>query len=82
MQMITVSCVLGVGLYIKSGNILRVGGPAPVLIAFAAMGLLSWTVMQCLGEMLALWPISGALFEFVGTFIDPELGATVGITYW
>ncbi|TQB73793.1 hypothetical protein MPDQ_005440 [Monascus purpureus] len=74
--------VLGVGLYVKSGTILQIGGPGAVLISFTVMGLLSWTVMQCLGEMLALWPISGALIEFVGTFVDRELGVTVGIAYW
>lgn len=81
-QMITVGGVLGAGLYVKSGTILQIGGPGAVLISFTVMGLLSWTVMQCLGEMLALWPISGALIEFVGTFVDRELGTTVGIAYW
>jgi yeast amino acid transporter len=80
--MITVSGVLGIGLYVKTGIVLSVGGPAAVLISSALLGLLSWLVMQCLGEMLCIWPISGALTEFVGTFVDTELGITVGVTYW
>ncbi|KAL4760927.1 amino acid permease-domain-containing protein [Aspergillus foveolatus] len=80
--MITLSGVLGAGLYIRSGTVLRIGGPGAALIAFTAMGLLAWTVMQCLGELLALWPISGALVEFVAKFVDEDLGTAVGIAYW
>ncbi|RAQ55503.1 amino acid transporter [Aspergillus flavus] len=80
--MITISGVLGVGLYLRSGSILRIGGPAAVLISFSAMGLLAWLVMQCIGEFLAIWPVAGALVEFVGTFVDEDLGTTVGIAYW
>ncbi|KAL3469720.1 amino acid permease-domain-containing protein [Aspergillus californicus] len=80
--MITLSGVLGAGLYIRSGTVLRVGGPGAVLIAFTVMGLLAWMVMQCIGEFLALWPISGALVEFVAKFVDEDLGTAVGIAYW
>lgn len=80
--MITIGGVLGVGLYVRSGTVLRVAGPAAVLIAFAVMGLLAWLVMQCVGEMLSLWPLSGALIEYVGVFVDRELGTAVGIAYW
>lgn len=80
--MITISGVLGAGLYIRSGTVLRIGGPGAVLIAFTVMGLLAWMVMQCIGEFLALWPISGALVEFVAKFVDEDLGTAVGIAYW
>ncbi|THC95893.1 hypothetical protein EYZ11_004624 [Aspergillus tanneri] len=80
--MITISGVLGIGLYLRSGSILRTGGPAAVLISFTVVGLLAWMVMQCIGELLAIWPISGALVEYVGTFVDEDLGTTVGIAYW
>lgn len=80
--MITISGVLGAGLYVRSGSILRFGGPGAVLISTTVMGLLAWMVMQCIGEMLTLWPISGALVEYVGVFVDDDLGIAVGIAYW
>lgn len=80
--MITISGVLGVGLYVRSSSILRIGGPGAVLISFALLGLLAWLVMQCIAEMLCIWPISGALVEFVHTFVDEELAITVGVVYW
>jgi amino acid transporter len=38
--------------------------------------------MQGVAEMLCLWPISGALTEFVKAFVDDDLGTAVGIAYW
>ncbi|KAL2867243.1 amino acid permease/ SLC12A domain-containing protein [Aspergillus lucknowensis] len=80
--MITIGGTVGAGFYVRSGTVLRVGGPGAVLIAFTAMGLLAWMVMQCIGELLTLWPISGALVEFVAKFVDEDLGIAVGIAYW
>jgi amino acid transporter len=81
-QMITISGMLGVGLYVRGGNILRLGGPIAVILSFALLGLLAWGVMQCIAEMLCIWPISGALNVYVTEFVDVELGIVVGVAYW
>jgi amino acid transporter len=81
-QMITISSVLGVGLYVRGGYILRLGGPLAVLMSFALLGILAWGVMQCIAEMLCIWPISGALSSYVTEFVDVELGMAVGVAYW
>jgi amino acid transporter len=80
--MITVNATLGTGLYWRGGQILELGGPLAVLVSFLVVGLLSWAVMQCITEMLCIWPIPGALSVYVSQFVDEELGITVGITYW
>lgn len=80
--MITISGVLGVGLYVRGGTILRLGGPLAVLLSFVLLGALAWGVMQCIAEMLCIWPISGALQVYVSKFVDPELGTVVGVAYW
>ena len=80
--MITISGVLGVGLYVRGGVILRLGGPLAVLLSFALLGVLAWGVMQCIAEMLCIWPISGALTGYVREFVDAELGIAVGVAYW
>lgn len=80
--MITINATLGTGLYWKSGQILHLGGPLIVLISFLVVGLLAWAVMQCITEMLCIWPIPGALSVYVSEFVDVELGIAVGITYW
>ncbi|KAF2627713.1 hypothetical protein BU25DRAFT_341274 [Macroventuria anomochaeta] len=80
--MITISGTLGVGLYVRGGTILRLGGPVAVLLSFALLGALAWGVMQCIAEMLCIWPISGALNVYVAEFVDAELGIAVGVAYW
>ncbi|KAG9532211.1 hypothetical protein KCU93_g1175, partial [Aureobasidium melanogenum] len=80
--MITISGILGVGLYVRSGEILGLGGPAAVLSSFAILGFIAWAVMQCIAEMLCIWPVPGALVEFVRAFVDDELGIVVGLAYW
>ncbi|KAL4945256.1 hypothetical protein BDV06DRAFT_45157 [Aspergillus oleicola] len=80
--MITVNATLGTGLYWRGGQILELAGPLAVPLSFFLVGLLSWAVMQCITEMLCIWPIPGALSAYVAEFVDPELGIAVGITYW
>lgn len=80
--MITISGTLGVGLYVRGGTILRLGGPIAVVLSFALLGALAWGVMQCIAEMLCIWPISGALNVYVTEFVDVELGTVVGVAYW
>ncbi|KAH0165397.1 hypothetical protein KCU67_g4746, partial [Aureobasidium melanogenum] len=80
--MITISGILGIGLYVRSGEILRLGGPIAVLCSFAILGLIAWAVMQCIAEMLCIWPVPGALIEFIRAFVDDELGIAVGVAYW
>ncbi|KAK0735208.1 putative amino acid transporter [Lasiosphaeria miniovina] len=80
--MITLNATLGTGLYWRGGQILELGGPLAVLLAFLLVGILAWAVMQCITEMLCIWPIPGALSVYVSEFVDAELGIVVGIAYW
>ncbi|CZR37718.1 uncharacterized protein FPRO_07091 [Fusarium proliferatum ET1] len=80
--MIAVNGTLGTGLYVRSGQILELGGPLAVIFSFLFLGILTWPVMQCIAELLCLWPVPGAVPLFVGKFVDKELGDTVGVAYW
>jgi amino acid transporter len=82
LQMITVNGTLGIGLYWRGGQILELAGPLAAVLAFFLVGLLCWAVMQCITEMICIWPIPGALSVFVSEFVDAELGIAVGIAYW
>ena len=81
-QMITFNGVLGIGFYTRSGTILRAAGPLALFLAFVLLTALAWGVMQCITEMLSIWPVPGALVEFVRTFVDEDLATTAGIAYW
>jgi amino acid transporter len=80
--MITFNVTLGTGLYWRGGQILELGGPLAVLLSFLFVGILAWAVMQCITELLCIWPIPDALPLYVSEFVDVELGIAVGIAYW
>ncbi|KAI2601965.1 amino acid permease-domain-containing protein [Hypoxylon sp. NC1633] len=80
--MITVNATLGTGLYWRGGQILGTGGSLAVILSFLMLGILAWGVMQCISELLCLWPVPGALSVFVREFVDFELGIVVGVAYW
>ncbi len=80
--MITINATLATGLYWRSGLVLQLGGPLAVLLSFVLLGLLAWAVMQCITEMLCIWPIPGALSVYVSEFVDVELGIAVGVAHW
>ncbi|KAL2699539.1 hypothetical protein AAEP93_009514 [Penicillium crustosum] len=75
--MITVNATLGTGLYWRGGQILELGGPLAVVLSFLFIGVLTWGVMQCITEMLCIWPIPGALSVYVSQFVDEELGIAI-----
>jgi amino acid transporter len=80
--MISLNGTLGTGLYWGGGAILETGGPVAAVVSFLLIGILSWMVMQCITEMLCIWPVPGALSVYVRTFVDEELGIAVGFAYW
>ncbi|KAJ5958546.1 uncharacterized protein N7479_005696 [Penicillium vulpinum] len=67
-QMIAVNATLGTGLYWRGGQIFELGEPLAVIISFMSIGILTWAVMQCITEMLCIWPIPGALLVYVCLF--------------
>ena len=81
--MIGISGILGGVIIVStSGEVLAIAGPAGVLTAFAAVGLVAIAIMEGLSEMIELWPVSNAMMEFVKHFVDPDLAVVVGIAYW
>jgi amino acid transporter len=77
-----ISGTIGLGLFVDSGEILRIAGPGGGLLAICVVGIGVILLMAGVAEMINHWPISGALVEFVRTFVDNELGIVLGIAYW
>ena len=79
---IAFSAAVGVGLFQTSGEVIAMGGPLGAFLAFVFAGLVIFSVMRCLAEMVSVRPVPGALMDFPSVFVDEALGFTVGITYW
>lgn len=80
--MIAISTVIGIGYYIKTGVILRIGGPAAVVYSYVFLGILTLMVTRNLAVMLRIWPVAGALTVFVESFVDRDVAKAVALMYW
>lgn len=46
------------------------------------MGVIVFAMISALGEMTALFPVSGAFVHFGARFLDPAVGFAVGWNFW
>ncbi|PLW19055.1 hypothetical protein PCANC_07748 [Puccinia coronata f. sp. avenae] len=80
--MISIGGAIGTGLFIGTGSALANGGPISLVLGFALMGLMVWTLMCSLGEMIAHLPIPGGHLALADRFFSPSLSFTLGWSYW
>src|ERR1700691_3179631 len=84
MTMIALGGVIGAGLFVGSGVVIKAAGPADV-ISFAITGLLVVLVMRMLGEMAVALPTVGSFYEYsrLAWSDRPRLGELAGfVTGW
>lgn len=79
MAMIALGGAIGTGLFIGSGGALANGGPVGVWLGYTLMATMVYSMMVALGEMAALYPLSGAFTHYAARFVDPSLGFAVGL---
>ena len=80
--MIAIGSNIGTGLFIGSGKALHTGGPLALVLAFTLIGVTLVIMMQCLGEMAVVLPVSGSFTRYATRFYDPALGFAMGWQYW
>src|ERR1700675_1936292 len=84
MTMIALGGVIGAGLFVGSGVVIKAAGPAAV-ISFVITGLLVVLVMRMLGEMAVALPTVGSFYEYARLAWGdrPRLGELAGfLTGW
>jgi GABA permease len=81
MQMIAFGGVIGAGLFVGSGVVVKSAGPAAVL-SFALTGTLVVLVMRMLGEMAAAYPAIGGFYEYNRLALGELAGFLTGWMYW
>ncbi|KAI9852632.1 MAG: hypothetical protein M1838_000080 [Thelocarpon superellum] len=81
-QMIAIGSNIGTGLFIGSGKALHTGGPLSLVLAFFLIAISLTIMMQCLGEMAVVIPVSGSFTRYATRFYDPALGFAMGWQYW
>ena len=81
MQMIALGGVIGAGLFVGSGVVIKQAGPAAV-VSFAMTGALVVLVMRMLGEMAAAYPSIGGFYEYNRLALGNLAGFMTGWMYW
>jgi len=84
MTMIALGGVIGAGLFVGSGVVIKAAGPAAVL-SFVITGLLVVLVMRMLGEMAVALPAVGSFYEYarLAWSAEPRIGELAGfLTGW
>src|SRR3984885_7217872 len=81
LSMIALGGVIGAGLFVGSGVVIRDTGPAAFL-TYALCGLLVILVMRMLGEMAAANPSTGSFADYAAEGRGRWAGFSVGWLYW
>jgi GABA permease len=81
MQMIAFGGVIGAGLFVGSGVVVKAAGPAAV-VSFALTGTLVVLVMRMLGEMAVAYPAIGGFYEYNRLALGELVGFLTGWMYW
>jgi len=81
MRMIALGGVIGAGLFVGSGVVVKSAGPAAVL-SFTLTGALVVLVMRMLGEMAAAHPAVGGFYEYNRLALGELAGFLTGWMYW
>ena len=82
MNMIAIGGAIGTGLFVASGASISEAGPGGALVAYGAIGVMVYFLMQSLGEMATFMPISGSFQTYATRFISPSFGFAMGWNYW
>ena len=82
LQMIAIGGSIGTGLFVASGGTISQAGPGGALVAYAAVGLMVYLLMQSLGEMSAKIPVAGSFQTYATRFVSPSFGFAIGWNYW
>ena len=80
--MITISAVIGTGIFYGDGSALEVAGPGGMLLAFCLVGIIAICVIEGISEMAQQFRTPNLLVEVMRAFVDPDLAWVVGIAYW
>ncbi|KAF7309445.1 General APC amino acid permease [Mycena indigotica] len=70
------------GLFLGSGDALRVAGPLGALVAYTLVASVAYSSLCCIGEMTTWAPISGTFPHYAARWVDPALGFAIGWNYF
>lgn len=82
-QMIALGGTIGTGLFVGSGQALRIGGPAFLLLSYALISILVFGIVTGAVEFASWLPVSGSTTAYFGNrYFSRSMGFALGWIYW
>lgn len=78
LSMLGIAGAIGTGLFLGLGASVQQGGPLGALLGYLTVGLSVCAVQFALGEVAALFPVTGSFVRHAEVLADPALGFAVG----
>ncbi|KAK7432955.1 hypothetical protein QQZ08_000426 [Neonectria magnoliae] len=80
--LIALGSIIGPGTFYGLGYALYLSGPLGLFIGFGAVAIAVWILMQCVGEVTAMFPVHGGFIEHANRFVDPALSFALAWLYY
>ncbi|KZZ92765.1 Amino acid/polyamine transporter I [Ascosphaera apis ARSEF 7405] len=77
-QMIAIAGAIGTGLFLGLGSSIATGGPLGSLLGYLFVGLIVCSVQFALGEVSALFPVTGSFVRHADVLVDPAWSFAIG----
>lgn len=78
-QMIAIGGTIGTGLFVGSGQALRMGGPLFLVLSYCILSTIVYGVVTATTEMSSYLPVRGCSMAYFGTrFFSRSLGFALG----
>lgn len=81
LSLIALGGIIGPGILVGAGIALVKGGPLSLLIAVLIIGLIAYSIMTSIGEMISVYPAGNGLTTLARRFHSDSLGAVSGYYY-
>lgn len=83
LQCILISGVIGTNIFNGVGEALRISGPLGLLLAMVFAGFVAICVGETISEMVQVFPVPNAAFNYVKYWLgDEDIAWAIGTLYW
>ncbi|MDC8759450.1 amino acid permease [Janthinobacterium fluminis] len=80
-RLMALGAAIGVGLFLGSGNAIKMAGPG-IMLSYIIGGAVIFMIMRALGEMAVHNPVAGSFSRYAQDYIGPLAGYLTGWNYW
>jgi lysine-specific permease len=82
MIMMSLGGSIGTGLFVGSGAVINQSGPLGAILAYVLISIIVYFIMQSLGEMATLKPVTGSFNEYARLYVSESFGVAAAWSYW